>query len=264
MRYRGFTLIELVITLVVLSILAVGVSSYLGFGARLYSDVAEREQILGQSRFVAERMMRELRNAAPNSIRVNQIPGVISCLEFTPVVASGVYSKLPVSPESGTELHLQLYDWSSALLGSRIIVYPTEPQHYYDTSDSHQTLLSATVLNASDITSPENGATVKLQLNTAHSFAAHSPEKRFYLLTRPVSYCARDGEIRRLQGHNYNSGFPISAAGVLMAQQVKQAEFLVQQAVLNRNAVVNLFLQFGSDTSSDMFFNYEVHLPNVP
>ncbi|HSG50997.1 MAG TPA: type II secretion system protein, partial [Rheinheimera sp.] len=76
MRYRGFTLIELVITLVVLSILAVGVSSYLGFGARLYSDVAEREQILGQSRFVAERMIRELRNAAPNSVRVNQIPGV--------------------------------------------------------------------------------------------------------------------------------------------------------------------------------------------
>ena len=49
-----------------------------------------------------------------------------------------------------------------------------------------------------------------------------------------------------------------------MAQQVKAAEFLVQQPVLNRNAVVNVFLQFGSDTSSDLFFNYEVHLPNVP
>lgn len=264
MRGRGFTLIELVITLVVLSILAVGVSSYLGFGARLYSDVAEREQILGQSRFVAERLIRELRNAAPNSVRVNQIPGVVSCLEYTPVVASGVYSQLPVSPESGTDVHLQLYNWSNGLLGSRLIIYPTAAEHYYDSADSHQTLLAATVLNASDITSPENGATVKLQLSTAHSFAEHSPERRFYLLTRPVSYCVRDGEIRRLQGHNFNSGFPVATAGVLMAQQIKQAEFRVQQAVLNRNAVVNLYLQFGTETSSDMFFNYEVHIPNVP
>jgi MSHA biogenesis protein MshO len=263
MRVRGFTLIELVITMVVLAILAAGVSTYLGFGARLYSDVAQREQILGQSRFVAERLVRELRNAAPNSARVNTQAGVVSCLEFTPVSASGVYSQLPVAPESGTQLTLQMYNWSSSLLTLPFIVYPTEPDDYYGTS-SHRVTLNATVTNSAQLTNPANGATVRLQLNTAHSFAAHSPEKRFYILATPVSYCARNGEIRRLVGHNYATGLPAPGAGVLMAQQVKTAEFLVQQPVLNRNAVVNVFLQFGSDTSSDMFFNYEVHLPNVP
>jgi MSHA biogenesis protein MshO len=263
MRSRGFTLIELMVTLVVLAIVAVGVSSYIGFGARLYGDVAAREQTLGQSRFVAERLVRELRNGAPNSVRVHEQTGIISCLEYIPVAASGVYSRLPVAPASDTELHLQLYNWDNNLLGLPLIVYPTAPEHYYSAT-THQVRLNATVLNAAEISSPASGATVKLQLNAPHSFAADSPEQRFYILATAISYCARDGEIRRLQGHNYSAGLPASGAGVLMAQQVKQAMFLVQQPVLNRNAVVNVFLQFGSDISSDMFFNYEVHLPNVP
>jgi MSHA biogenesis protein MshO len=188
---------------------------------------------------------------------------VVTCVEFTPVIVSGVYSKLPVMPEVGTELHLQLYNWSSALLSLPIIVYPTEPDDYYAVS-SHRTNLNATVTNAADVTSPATGATVKLQLNTAHSFAAHSPERRFYILDTPVSYCARNGEIRRVVGHSYGAGMPAADAGVLMAQQVQEAEFLVQQPVLNRNSVVNVLLKFGSITSADMFFNYEVHLPNVP
>lgn len=263
MRRQGFTLIELTITLLVLTILAVGVSSYIGFGSRLYADVAQREQILGQSRFVAERLVRELRNAAPNSVQVYEQVGITSCVEFIPVLASGVYSRLPVQPETGNELHLQLYNWQNELLGRPLIVYPTAPEHY-QAAAARQVLLNATVLNSGELTNPANGATVKLQLSAPHSFAAHSPEKRFYILATPVSYCVQGGNIRRLQGHDYSAGLPAATAGVLMAQQVKQATFLVQQPVLNRNAVVNLLLQFGSDTSSDMFFNYEVHLPNVP
>jgi MSHA biogenesis protein MshO len=34
--------------------------------------------------------------------------------------------------------------------------------------------------------------------------------------------------------------------------------------VLTRNSVVNIFLQFGYGGNADMFFNYEVHIPNVP
>ena len=265
MKQRGFTLIELIITLVVLAILALGVTSYIGIGATMYTDTAQREQLLGQSRFVAERMLRELRNAAPNSVRVQPtIPqiGVINCIEFTPIAASGRYSVAPVLPESHKELVLHLYNWNSNLLGKSLLIYPVNPSDYYANSAARISL-NATVTNSADITTPANGATVKLTLDNAHSFAHHSPQQRFFIVEQPVSYCVANNQIRRLVGHNYSAGLPLAGSGVLMAEQARRAEFKVLPAVLTRNAVVNMLLQFGPD-GSDMFFNYEVHIPNVP
>jgi MSHA biogenesis protein MshO len=51
---------------------------------------------------------------------------------------------------------------------------------------------------------------------------------------------------------------------VLMAEGLRSAVFRVTDAVLTRNSVVNIFLQFGYGGNADMFFNYEVHIPNVP
>lgn len=262
MTRRGFTLIELIITMLVLALLAIGVTSYIGLGARMYSDTAEREQILGQSRFVAERIVREVRNAAPNSVRVNTQAGVMSCLEFTPVAASGIYSQLPVAPESGTAVELQLFNWSSSLLNQPFVVYPTSSDDYY-ASSSARIMLAATVTNSADITSPANGATVKLTLSSAHSFPRHSPEQRFFILQSSVSYCVANNEIRRLTGHDFSAGMPAIGSGVLMAQGVTLAQFRVLPVILTRNASLNMLLQFGV-AGSDMFFNYEVHLPNVP
>ncbi|MGI5310593.1 PilW family protein [Rheinheimera sp. WS51] len=263
MQNRGFTLIELVITLVVLAILAVGVTSYIGIGASMYSDTAQREQLLGQSRFVAERMLRELRNAAPNSIRVQQQAGIMSCIEFSPVAAAGFYSVAPIKPDNHAKLELNLYNWQAGLLNKAFLIYPLNPSDYYATSNARIELSGAVVTNSADITTPAQGATVKLSLNSPHSFEHQSPQKRFYIVDPPVSYCAANGQIRRLVGHNYNTGLPIIGSGVLMAESVRRAEFKILPAVLTRNAVVNMLLVFGPE-GSDLFFNYEVHIPNVP
>lgn len=276
MRGRGFTLVELVITMVVLGILAVGVSSYIGLGSRMYADASEREQVLGQSRFVAERIVRELRNAVPGSVRIGEVTGVLHCLEFVMPMASGIYSELPLAPDSGTDLTLHLFNWNNALLAQPLVVYAQTNADIYGSSAARATL-NATVTNSAQITSPQNGATVKLQLNSAHSFTYGSPERRFYILQQPVSYCLQQGQIYRYSGYGFNANQPLPPAGngVLMADGVQnnlvaspgnavQYPFRSVQAVLTRNAVVNLYLNFGSVTTDDMFFNYEVHLANVP
>ncbi|MBZ9613829.1 PilW family protein [Rheinheimera maricola] len=261
MPARGFTLIELVITLVVLSIIALGVTSYIGIGSRMYADVAVREQVLGQSRFVAERLVRELRNAAPNSVRISETP-LVSCIEFTPLLVSGIYSRIPVAPESSTELELQLFGPGSLTSTTSLLVYPQQAADYYAASARKLALNSAQ--RDAIAAASTSGATVTLTLASNYSFPAHSPERRFYVSGDPVSYCYQAGAIYRYAGYVSAGVQPAPpVGGVLMAEGVSAAEFELQPAVLTRNAVVNLFLQFAG-AEADMFFNYEVHLPNVP
>ena len=92
----GFTLIELILVIVVLGILAVSVTSYIGLGARMYAETADRDQLLSQSRFAIERLVRELRNVVPNSVRVSG-----SCIEFMPLLNAGRYASIPTAAQSG-------------------------------------------------------------------------------------------------------------------------------------------------------------------
>ena len=253
MRCRGFTLVELVITLVVLSVLALGVSSYLGIGARMYTEAAEREQVLGQSRFVAERLVRELRNALPNSVAFS---AASNCLEFLPVLYSGVYLSLPyeqaqssISVISPDLLAVSPASYSGANR-PRLVVYPTNNNDVYGSANPG----SSALLNS---ISTEDASQARFRLNFASfRFRRQSPEQRFYISGDAVRYC--------LVGTGPGQ-FSLQRNGVLMAEGLRSADvFRVSDAVLNRNAVVNVLLQFGSANNPDMFFNYEVHLANVP
>lgn len=230
MKARGFTLIELIIIMVLLAILAGSVSSYIGLGATMYTDAAKRERILSQSRFVGERMVRELRNAVPNSIEADN-----DCLRFVPVIASGVYDLL-----NGNSL---TYKWMSnedaIQVNDRIVIYPIKPAH----------VLTQTTSRNQRITSLSSSSNITL----SGSFETESPARRFYAYRETVSYCkTADGRITR--------------NNITMAHNVSYPKtvFDVLHPTLKRNALVNLHLQFGSGNHNDMFFNYEVHIPNVP
>ena len=57
-KAKGFTLIEFIVAMVLLGILAVGVSSFLQFGGQMYADASARDQILSSARFAIERLNR--------------------------------------------------------------------------------------------------------------------------------------------------------------------------------------------------------------
>jgi len=58
---NGFTLIEVVMTLVILAVLAAMATPMLSNGARAYNDSTERIETLAQLRIASERIARELR-----------------------------------------------------------------------------------------------------------------------------------------------------------------------------------------------------------
>ncbi|MDP4537759.1 prepilin-type N-terminal cleavage/methylation domain-containing protein [Alkalimonas collagenimarina] len=277
MASRGFTLIELVTSIVLLSILALSVTSYLGVAARMYVDVTDREQLLAQSRFAIERLSRELRNATPNSVRVNT-NAVATCLEFTPFLESGRYIQASVAPDESDQVEVigaesvEATSFFSPNL-PRLVIYPrppaaaSEPDPIYDGVSPANVLVSGWSANEPD------SSVYVLQLAEQHSFSQHSPERRWYLLSSPLSYCVVQEQLVRYSDYGFYASQPMPGAGlangVLMAEHIVNLNmgepvFRHNEAVLNRNAVVNIYFRYGRDLTDDTFFNHEVHILNVP
>ncbi|BCN25189.1 PilW family protein [Vibrio alfacsensis] len=93
MKMRGFTLIEMIATIVIGSIMMLGIAGYVKLGMKGYADSIDRQRIQTQAQFVLEKMSREIRHAVPNSFHVPEdVREDVSCLEFVPIEYSGFYT----------------------------------------------------------------------------------------------------------------------------------------------------------------------------
>ncbi|OBP16724.1 hypothetical protein A5320_04910 [Rheinheimera sp. SA_1] len=277
----GVTLVELVVVILLLGILATGLTSYLRIGATMVVDATAVQQTLQQSRFALERVVRELRGAVPNSVRVqNSADNSVSCVEFTPLVQSGVYRDLPLYPDRRNWIGITTFNsgWT-AQTGQRLSVYPTAADHIYDLTQA-RTGVVAENQNAMD-DGDGNANTRRIRLDNISgelmAYITESPQKRFYLLDSPVSFCLVGQQLRRYSGYGFNVAQPMppvppppSGLGDVIAtgltNQSDEPAFLLKAAVLNRNAVLHLFWRFSParDVGQDLFFNHEVHISNVP
>jgi len=258
-RSSGFTLIEMILVVVILGILATATTSYLGLGVRMYVESSDRDKLLGQSRFAVERLVRELRNVVPNSVRVNG-----NCIEFVPLLNAGRYVSIPVAPVAGTFIDvfsaLPSNAWT-AQVQDYLTIYPTEPAHIYATnSDRRVRLTNVTNTNPMRFTFSSAG------------FPVSSPSNRLYIFRSAVSYCVINNQLFRYGAYGLQAAQPVPGSvltgGVLMAEGLNNPPlvpyFVFDQAVLTSNSVVHLFLSFSSGFNDDLFFNQEVHIPNVP
>jgi len=61
LKHRGFTLVEMIVTLTMLAILAAVAAPYMSNGVRAYNDTASAIYTLGKLRSSSERLVREIR-----------------------------------------------------------------------------------------------------------------------------------------------------------------------------------------------------------
>jgi MSHA biogenesis protein MshO len=272
---KGFTLVELVTVIIVLGVVSVGISGFIRTGVQIYSDVTERDQLLGDSRFVVERIHRELRLAIPNSARVTaNNAGNIQCLEFVPSVWVSFYTSLSVLPALSTMANIVEFANNAAdyrlKTNDFAIVYPTSSVDVYDLNNNKRKVITACTVNGGDDCNEDVDPNGIAELTVSGAFEDHSPASRVYIARTAVSYCAHSsGEIFRIEDA-INTTQSVYSAGTLMAENLKnnftqsdESPFRIYDATLTRNGLVHIFLAF---ERNEEIINYssEVHIPNVP
>lgn len=263
---KGFTIIEIIAVIVVLGIVSVGISNFLGLGANVYVDAVGRERVVNQTRFMMERLTRELREALPNSVRVNTT-GTINCLEFVPIQASSTYMNIPVAPEAATNSIAVVQHAVSSISANKIAVYPLTSSDVYGTTPTSATTGNVFSLN----TVPSTGTTTQtITLTNSVRFDADSPTGRYYLVNNAIAYCVdtSNGEVKRYAGYwpaSSQTSPPSGVTGVLMAEGVNAGTtpFNYSSATLVTNAVVKMTFEMVRD-DEQIDFHHEVHLINVP
>lgn len=272
-KTKGFTLVELVTVIIILGIVSIGISGFIKSGVQIFNDVTERDQILAESRFVVERLNRELRTALPNSARVATL-GATQCLEFVPIQWATYYTRLPILPSSDTQANVvEIVDASGRFTlqsGDFAVVYPTSIADVYDTSNNKRQVIMA--CTDADDGNCGNGDPVNhlANLTLSNGFGDVSPASRLYIVRHSVSYCVSGRNMFRYQTSITPNQQVFTSGGVLMAEHIDnrltdsaQQPFRVLNATLNRNALIQVLLAFERNEEI-VNFSHDIHVPNVP
>ena len=260
-KNRGFTLVELVIVIIILGVLSVGLSNFVGFGSRIYLDVSNRDELIASARFAIERLNRELRQALPNSIRTD-VNG--RCVEFVPVVASASYTDIPAVPENAQQTFSAIGFSDRVLPAGNLYstVYVMQPAHVYNAASGRRFQLSG----LSGYGAIGNLAPWTFEFANAIRFATESPTKRVFVVAQPISYCLNAGQLRRIESYGFNTTQTVfTSQGILMAEFIDDdnSSFSSLPATLLRNSLVTANLTFIRNDESVTFSN-EVQVINVP
>ena len=190
---KGFSLIELVIVIMILSVLGIMTSSYIKTGVELYTHKVNLDKSISSVRFVMERLRREVSNALPNSLVLKN-----NCLTFTPVINSSFYDDhFPIYPQVAD--HGFIAPINQELKGTKAVINLLTLEELLTESNKIQTV-SHYDLNSGELT-----------FNNSVSFPAPSMTKRIYFIKDNISYCFNDSKLYKRTNNNEN---------ILMAENI--------------------------------------------
>lgn len=289
---RGFTLVEAVVTIVVIGIVAAFVAVFIRAPVLGYTQSAERAAASDEADLALRRMARDLRLALPNSVRV--LPDG-SAVEFLLTSTGGRYlavdddvpglSALDWDNPDNRQFHVIGGTMRAIQPGNYIVVYnlgdgnePSDAYRFRGGVDE----ANAGQMNIAQVTAVDNpGSATPLVTLEDNPFARQqvpmtSPNRRFQVVTTPVSYqCRRqeDGSLALVRYWGYRisleqlappQGSPRSA---VIAARVADCGGIFQygSAATRRSALVILNLPLrlrGGDGLVRLV--HQVHVDNTP
>jgi len=249
MRSKGFTLIEMVITIIVLGVIFLGFSGILETGTKGYIDSVDRQKLHNQARFVIEKMSREIRHAVPNSFATSSSTSA-KCINFYPIVRSGFYSR----NQSSGKIDFVVTNQGARLISpdsESLVINPSRNADLSSSSNQSESLAGCRDSADSSCTESEPASGVYVY-SIDDNFDSHSVANRYYIYNGEVSYCI-------------NSNGRLTRNTVIVAEEINftQSRFEYLQATLQRGGLVHLdFLFTNQDEQS--FYRQDVQVLNVP
>lgn len=249
---RGFTLIELIVVLVVLSILAVMGAQFVVSSTQNYEATRTRALLVNTGRVSLERMNRQLRGALPYSV---QITNGGNCVRFMPIAGGGNYTN-PV-PDAA----------NGAAATAIISVLPHEQEFGDANWVSIGAMSSAEIYgaNPASLAPLASRSTNSLTLGAAKQWQRNSINRRFYLLDSPQAFCVVGNDLRFYPNVDRTAAtVNTNSDSDLLARQVNApAPFTLSPASENRNTLVLINISFVSGGES-ISFDQQVMIRNVP
>lgn len=250
-RSSGFTLIELITVIVLLSILATIGTGFVVRTTEAYQRTQTRALLVNTARQALERMTRQLRIALPYSVRVTNSG---SCLEFMPIAAGGNY----FDPVPDNE---NLAPPRTNITASPVPVPADFGSPVFVTIGA----MSAAEIYGATAVSREGYAGGNITLSVAKRWQRNSVNRRYYLLDNPQAFCVVGNVLRFYQGINIASAnVDVAGASDIIARNVSSvAPFVLTAGSENRNTAVIISLDFSSGGET-INFTQRVLIRNVP
>ncbi|EKO3610542.1 prepilin-type N-terminal cleavage/methylation domain-containing protein [Vibrio metschnikovii] len=234
MKKKGFTLIEMVLTMIVGSILVLAIAGFVELGSKGYVDTVNRQRLQTQAKFVLEKITREIRHAVPNSISLESGG---NCLSFFPIVYSGYYALDDADDKKLEFIVGNSKEPNINFSGLNMVINPSSQD---DLTGANRAIPSLA------------GSSTTLTLN--RPLDSQSVANRFYIYQDKVTYCKQGTTVSRQQANGEY---------VKVTDNIESAAFDYDQPTLQRGGIVHLALTFSQNGESS-HFEQDAQVLNVP
>lgn len=103
-RQSGFTLIELVITIVVVAIMVMGIAGFIELGTKGYVDTVDRQQLQNQARFAVEKSPEKFAMLFRTVLSLMVMIRVIKVYRFIPLTMQELMAICPTVMQNSFSL----------------------------------------------------------------------------------------------------------------------------------------------------------------